>query len=526
VLGETHYAEWLLTQTRGAQRYANLARLLHLARQFDQFQRQGLFRFLRFIEAQQTAETEPQVAPVSEQDCIRLMSIHQCKGLEFPVVVVADLGKPFNTSDIRADIILDERYGVCPQVKPPHTGTRYPSLAYWLARQRQYREILGEELRLLYVAMTRARDRLILTGSGLASNYERFWQRGNARPATVLVPSARNSLDWVGCWFGQTSNCDLQAGSQGETEWLRWFFHDDSQLLRQPQARDQLPVQTDSVADLAVCQTLEERLNWKYSSTAATRQAAKTSVTVLRRRAVDLNEGEAASQFTGARTDSARPDRVVQPHFFSNLHGSAAEVGSAQHHFLERVSLARTGSVAELKAEAQRLVKQNALKPEEIELLDFKALTAFWTSNVGQQIRKHPAQVRRELSFTARFTPAELAALTGEPIEQGLSEEFIVVQGVADLVVVLSDELWLLDFKTDQITFEESAERAKAYEVQLQIYAAALSRIYRQEVSRCWLYFLASQQAITVVTRNMKPRTRTSEQKSRTAAGQLCLPLG
>src|SRR5579883_1645483 len=165
VLGETHYAAWLLTQPRGEQRHANVQRLLALAQQFDQFQRQGLFRFLRFIEAQQAAETEPQVAATAGDDAVRLMSIHQSKGLEFPVVVVADLGKPFNLSDLRAEIILDVQYGLCPQVKPPHTGQRYPSLPYWLARQRQKQETLGEEMRLLYVALTRARDLLILSGS-------------------------------------------------------------------------------------------------------------------------------------------------------------------------------------------------------------------------------------------------------------------------------------------------------------------------------------------------------------------------
>ncbi|HXP60873.1 MAG TPA: UvrD-helicase domain-containing protein, partial [Dongiaceae bacterium] len=119
VLAETHYAEWLLTQPRGEQRHANVQRLLALALQFDQFQRQGLFRFLRFIEAQQLAETEPDVAAVNEENAVRLMSIHQAKGLEFPVVVVADLGKAFNLSDLRADVILDETYGLCPQIKPP-----------------------------------------------------------------------------------------------------------------------------------------------------------------------------------------------------------------------------------------------------------------------------------------------------------------------------------------------------------------------------------------------------------------------
>ena len=159
------YAEWLRSRPRGAQRQANVERFLNLARRFDQFQRQGLFRFLKFIEAQREAGVEPEVAGTADENAVRLMSIHQSKGLEFPVVVVADLAKPFNVQDLRAEIILDEQFGLCPRVKPPHTGRRYPSLPHWLAQRRERRELWGEELRLLYVAMTRARDTLILSGS-------------------------------------------------------------------------------------------------------------------------------------------------------------------------------------------------------------------------------------------------------------------------------------------------------------------------------------------------------------------------
>ena len=152
VLAETHYASWVLAQPRGDQRRANLQRLVALAQTYDRFQRQGLFRFLRFVDAQQDLETEPEGAAGASENAVRLMSIHQSKGLEFPVTVVPDLSKPFNKVDLQGEVILDEDLGLCPRVKPPKTGKRYPSLAYWRARRRQLRELLSEELRLLYVA--------------------------------------------------------------------------------------------------------------------------------------------------------------------------------------------------------------------------------------------------------------------------------------------------------------------------------------------------------------------------------------
>ncbi|MGH7976560.1 MAG: UvrD-helicase domain-containing protein, partial [Limisphaerales bacterium] len=202
ILVETHYDDWLLSQPRGAQRRANVRQFLNLAEKFDQFQRQGLFRFLKFIAAQREIEAEPEVAPVAEKNAVRLMSIHQSKGLEFPIVALADLAKNFNEQDLRGEIILDEKFGLCPRVKPPEIGGRYPSLSYWLAQKNQRRELRGEELRLLYVALTRARDNLILCGGISENKWKADWEKlETITPQKFL--SAKSFADWFGLWFAQ-----------------------------------------------------------------------------------------------------------------------------------------------------------------------------------------------------------------------------------------------------------------------------------------------------------------------------------
>jgi ATP-dependent helicase/nuclease subunit A len=166
--------------------------------------------------------------------------------------------------------------------------------------------------------------------------------------------------------------------------------------------------------------------------------------------------------------------------------------------FLQLVSLERAGSLDELKLEAERLERQGALTPEEVALLDFKGLAGFWQSDLGRKVRAQAQFVRRELAFTARFSPKELAALTGEPAEPNLEQEFVVVQGVADLAVLLPQELWLIDFKTDAVGPNGLADKVKSYEPQLKLYALALSQIYRRPVSQCWLYFLTAQTAAPI----------------------------
>ncbi len=522
VLAETHYSAWLLTQSRGEQRHANVQRLLALAQQFDRFQRQGLFRFLRFIEAQQAAETEPEVGFVSAENAVSLMSIHQSKGLEFPVVVVADLGKPFNLSDLRAEIILDEQYGLCPQVKPPHTGRRYPSLPYWLARQRQRREMLGEEMRLLYVAMTRARDTLILTGTVSERDFNKRWVESAGTPeerppspasrddsppgvapwncSTAALLGARSYLDWMAAWTVSRPGA-LLTGQNGANAWLRWTIYEDAWLLLgdQPLATGPEPAGVgETPLDARAWQKLRERLSWKYPHLAAIHYPAKTSVSVLRRQLAEVDGEEAVPIFQSkVQSPKSKIQKGMQASGETGGKLSAAEVGTAHHTFLQLVSLERVDTLAGLKEEAKRLEQEGALSGAEAAQLDLEAVAAFWRSSLGRKICAQRGHVRRELAFTARFSPEEL--VRAMPAELDLfDEEFVVVQGVADLAVLLPGEIWLVDFKTDELREEDLDPRVKLYESQLRLYGMALGRIYRRPVSEAYLHFLAVRRSVRV----------------------------
>jgi ATP-dependent helicase/nuclease subunit A len=485
ILDETHYESLVLAQKRGEERLANVNRLLRLMRQFDPYQRQGLLRFLRFVEAQRDAEAEEEPASSSAADAVRLLSIHQSKGLEFPVVAVADFAKGFNFSDLHADILLDSEFGLCPRIAPPNINARYPSLPYWLARQRQKRELLGEELRLLYVAMTRARDRLLLVGSVTEKQFETRWrstsENGEAPPRQV-----RSYTDWLSLWFAE--NCGVTEGNSGESRDCRWILHDDESLVDGVNAAENAGAKAVIYLNKNETERLRKKLSATYLFDAATEEPAKTSVSALRRRAMETLEQEEMVEIFRSRGQTSK--RSTRSAGESAPKKSSADVGTAHHRFLERVSFEKLGGMAELRAEAERMVKEGILLPEELDWLNFKSLLDFWRSDFGKRVLANKQNVRRELAFTARFSPAELLAGSKAAIPKEMENEFVIVQGVADVAVILPKEIWLLDFKTDRVTASEVAGKVELYKPQLNLYAQALERIYAKPVTERWLHFL------------------------------------
>lgn len=481
ILDETAYESLVLAQERGEERLANVNRLLRLMRQFDPYQRQGLMRFLRFVEAQRDAEAEEEPASAAGEDAVRLLSIHQSKGLEFPVVAVADFGKRFNLGDLNEDILLDAEFGLCPKVVPPGMNGFYPSLPYWLARRRQKRELLGEELRLLYVAMTRARDRLMLVGSVTAKQFETRWREDGEINAASLL-RAGSYADWLGAWFAK--KCGAADGqTSGEMSDCRWFLRDDASLREG--ADDIEATREKAIVRLSRSEAgrLRNRLEAKYPFEAATVESAKTSVSTLRRRAMELMEQEETVELFRPRTRRKEKGAVME--------NSAAEIGMAHHRFLERVDFGKLSAVADLRGEAERMAGEGILSMDEIASLDFESLLRFWQSDFGRRILASALQVKRELAFTARFSPEELPHAARAGMAAELRGEFVIVQGVADLAVILPKEIWLLDYKTDRVAANEVKERGKFYEPQLNLYARALERIYGRPVTERRLHFLA-----------------------------------
>jgi ATP-dependent helicase/nuclease subunit A len=488
ILDDTDYEAWLKGRPRGNQRLGNVQRLLDLTREFDQFQRQGLFRFLSHVEAQQEAGQDANSAGAPLENAVRLISVHRSKGLEFPIVVMAALGQRFNKRDTSERIILDEEYGLCPRIKPPGSNLYYSSVMHWLATRRQNLETLGEEMRLLYVAMTRACDHLILVGTAPESRREE-----NAWPAQCngaalerQLAAAGSYLDWIGPWMCRRGFSLDQDSANPLLAWRQWSDTDLAAGL--PEDVVSLNEQAQPPRDW---RAIDERIFKPYPHAATTREPAKASVSALRKRLIDDGADEAQS-FLGAKSTAFLPPPSAGTNI-SELTG--AEKGTAHHAFLENMVLEKTTSLDELHAQADQLQQAGVFSATERQALNLESLWGFWKSDIGALIRANAASVHRELPFTARFSLTELAE-TGLPFpadavsDPAIASEFVVVQGVIDLAIIRPDEIWLLDYKTDRVSADGVDAKMDAYLPQLRLYSQALTRIYKLPVKRAWLYFL------------------------------------
>ncbi len=353
--------------------------------------------------------------------------------------------------------------------------------------------------------MTRARDTLSLSGCISQKKWDELWTKPAAVTPLAIV-SARSFADWLGLWFAnrvQIPNFKFRGGTEGELPDLRWRMVDDAELTGDDKAeggRRKAEIHLPA-PDAATVKKLRARLEWNYPFAAATRRKAKSSVTELRRAAEEFEEeSEQVFRFQfSAKWRAGTPAPPSQNRKAENGKRklSAAEAGTAHHKFLQHFALEGAGGLAALEAEARRLERENILSADERAVLDLAALAAVWSSPPGGKIRAQPPDaVRRELPFTARFSPAELAEIAGAQPEAGLENEFVVVQGVADLVVLLPGEIWLVDFKTDQVRADELPEKARLYQPQLELYARALERIYSRPVTSRWLHFLAARKTV------------------------------
>jgi ATP-dependent helicase/nuclease subunit A len=497
VYSETGYLAFVEGLTNGPQRVANLVELHRRAAQFGSFSRQGLYRFLKFLDSleQETDFGQPSVLSAAA-DVVRIMSVHHSKGLEFPVVFLPELGKRINLQDCQGSILLDKRAGLALSAVDEEKRIRYPSLATVIVQTSLRRQSLAEELRVLYVAATRAKEHLILSGTCSDKKCEQWASRwanvpGPLPPEDVLGASCM--LDWVGPAVAMIGREDAFATTvHSPEEVAQWT---GAELRRpglspwQQRLANLEPLQPAPAADERA-RRIVESLTAAYPHAAASHLEAARSVTDWSKTRRAAPAGYASTTAAVAFAPTLATPRCLQ----DRRDLSAAEVGSATHVVLQHLDFARPCVEEDLAEQMNALVTRRLLTPAQARHVDLAAIEWLMGTELGGRLRAEAGSLRRELDFYLAVPPAAFAA---EVVSGDLGDQ-VMVRGRVDALLVAKEGLTVIDYKTDRVTPDRLAERAAFYRGQVTHYRDALARITGRPVVAVHLVFLAARQIVSV----------------------------
>ncbi|WP_147802170.1 helicase-exonuclease AddAB subunit AddA [Alkalicoccus halolimnae] len=495
---ETGYIEYVGGMPGGKQRQANLRSLYDRARTYEQTSFRGLFRFLRFIERmRERGDDLGKARAIGEQeDVVRLMTIHKSKGLEFPIVIIAGLNKQFNMMDLNNSYLKHKDMGLAARFIDPENRVSYPTMYFYVVKEKLRREMLAEEMRILYVAMTRAEEKLIMTGTvkdfdsainGWASHLGE-----NGVPEEVRS-RAKTYFDWImPALFNHPDAAETltSAGVQpiktdeDDSSWSIERIQASELISSAPAAVHQKQELLDKVVSGQAAgedtSYVDRKFSWKYPHRKATVTEVKKSVTELKR-----FEEDAYSD----RSWAPKEPSFQRPAFIQTTSQSSAEIGTIMHAVLQYIDY-QASSEKEIDMELGKMLAKELLTTEEADQVDKKQLLDFLNSETGNHL-KNALWIEREVPFTysvpaSRFYPD----WEGE-------EEFLFVQGIVDCVYKSQDRsLHILDYKTDKITgkFKDHTKAAESvrerYHFQLSLYREALESAWDTQIQSCGLYLL------------------------------------
>lgn len=499
---DTAYLDFVGAMPGGAVRQANLKALYDRARQYEEAGFRGLFRYLRLIDKMKEdgLDLAPAKVVSEKEDVVRIMSIHKSKGLEFPVVFVADLGKDFNRRDTQEAILFHNRLGVGLKQYDPQWRLSYPTLIWNGIAARLRWEGTAEEERVLYVAMTRARDQLILVGQ--SKTLAKDWLRWNSQ----IHPAQANSyLDWlmpvVLQALPQASVQEPLAGLQFNNElWQLAIWPSETAapvseaaLAREPRLealKEGLPTGT------VVPAWLDQALSYTYPYPKAVVTPAKFSVSEIKRQYQELHLPEAAidtAELT-AVPETAAPKGEEDA--FAALPGwlaeeedtiSGAQRGTALHKALQYITPGPQATYRSLRQELTACVQAGRLTAEEEKLVYLPKILAFAHSDLGKRMAQ-AAEIHREYPFTVLLDGRE-------PLPSVEKGEKILVQGVIDCLFREKDGWVLVDYKSDRL--EKAADFLNRYQIQLRLYKQAVEQITGLPVRETYIYSLHLEQDIS-----------------------------
>jgi len=542
VLSESGLMEVAMAGTADSDSLGNLEQFLNLARTYSQNRDHGLPGFIQYLEEMIENDAGPEsiMLPTEAGDAVKIISLHKSKGLEFPVVFLSLYGKKFNDKDSSNKLLTDKDWlGV--DLFDPQSYLVTPTIAHRIQSAKRKQEVREEEMRIMYVALTRAKEKLIITGHTLSKikKIEQslpLWKGSSAVPESQLL-SANSPLDWL---LGALAHRGLltSLGQPGETTqlapWLHFTQHDAEEITPNKSAPQQpeLPLEAandeittnepgispaDQLAQIkAELPELATRLSRQYRHGPATRWLGKYWVTEIKQlidretheeeqtegTALSFGEKPKAIDDPTLNIDDAAPiaeDSSPTPGVSTRAKtGGGSKEGTWLHTLLEAIDIGTTDPDSIMRTAAE-LGQGGRIPLDWITKKNLAPIFNFFSSPLGQEMCDAASSLEREVSFSLKLSPSSLAKIWPSAEELDESEWFLI-QGQIDAIWRRKDgSHLLLDFKSDSV-FSEAAikKRAEHYKSQILLYREAVERLWNTKEISCQLYFLRAGRSIEV----------------------------
>lgn len=509
IFDDTAWLDYVGGMPGGAQRQANLHALYAYARTYQDNTHAGLFRFVRYIEQLQQNDGQLGEAPQeADAQAVRIMTIHASKGLEFPIVFIPEFDKAFNTKDLTGKVLIQKNAGIGIEYLQPDALVSMPSLQKLIVQQALKRQSWSEEMRLLYVALTRAEQQLHLIGTvtvdtaGQSARLQELWQRAKNSTGQFLGEdlrlTAKSYLEWLIISLARAQNDTLEEWlGDGDTPRLLGPETDrdgqfDVRLISESTVHlptEVVPASTVGNAtgqnytsqDFQVAQAM---LDYRYPNLAATQTAAYQSVSELKRLFEDPDQAQMVTLTIGedgrvAPANELMPITLSLPSFMvdGSQKPSSAAIGTATHLLLQLLDLTKLQTHQTLSVLRDELVANGRITKPVADLINLDQILSFLDTPFAQRLIQHAETLTREATF-AMIMPANR-------IYQDLADSApVLVHGIIDgyFVDQTTRAITIFDYKTDYIRpdrqDEDLAKLAQRYRGQLRLYQEALKQEY------------------------------------------------
>lgn len=439
----------------------------------------GLLRYINSLREKKVSVS----AEDEGKSGVTIMSVHKSKGLEFPVVFLSDLSRKFNTDSLKVSVMTDQEMMIGCNVVDRKNRVQYPTVAKHALMVKKRKEMISEELRVLYVAMTRARDRLYMTycDAHLDSQIQRIAMQA-CYPAPISITSnITNPGQWVLLAAAVRPEAQRIFGGAKVAEksfpysWqVKYHNANDLHFALKGHVAERICVDQSEVPSY---------LSQKVMKQDGSAIPAKMTATQLKGRTLDTESAEFAA-------DTIQNRRVaIRPRTFSTapMGLSPTQKGTATHLFMQYCRFAPVCDSSWLAAEKERMLRDKFLTKEQVDALQDDRILQFFQSDMGKLVLG-AKDIRREFKFSV--------LMGAEKYYHESCAEKIMLQGVVDCIIFMEDGLWVLDYKTDNVDAHSVTQRAQQYLPQLTAYSDALSKIYGKPVAKKILYFFSTNSAI------------------------------